>query len=45
MTALVIIGVLKRMAKKERKTIIFTIHQPSSEIYNSLDRIFLLKAG
>lgn len=44
-TALVIISLLKKMAKQEGKTVIFTIHQPSSEIYNALDRILLVRSG
>ena len=36
--------VLKKLSQKG-KTILFTIHQPSYLIYNSLDRLILLKKG
>ncbi|EAR83932.3 ABC transporter family protein (macronuclear) [Tetrahymena thermophila SB210] len=44
-TALLTVNLLKQLAKNENKTILFTIHQPSSDIYNSLDRILLLRNG
>ena len=43
-TANAIIGVLSKLAE-ERKTIVFTIHQPSYKIYSSLDRLILLNKG
>lgn len=43
-TSLVIIKYLKNMANSG-KTVICTIHQPSSEIFQYVDRIILLKDG
>lgn len=34
-----------KMAKEEKKIIVFTIHQPSSEIFNLLDKICILADG
>jgi len=39
-----VIKILKKLAS-ERKTIIFTIHQPSFKIYSSLDKLILLNKG
>ena len=39
-----VIKILKKLAN-ERKTIIFTIHQPSFKIYSSLDKLILLNKG
>jgi ABC-type multidrug transport system ATPase subunit len=36
---------LKDLAKDEKKNIMFTIHQPSAEIYDLFDRLLLLKNG
>lgn len=43
-TALNCISVLKHMAK-EGRTIISTIHQPSSQIYSTFDELLLLVEG
>lgn len=43
-TALQVIDLLKRLAVGGR-TIISTIHQPSSEIFNNFDRLMLLVQG
>ncbi|CAD8048393.1 unnamed protein product [Paramecium sonneborni] len=43
-TALQVIDLLKRLAKNGR-TIVSTIHQPSSEIFNNFDRLMLLVRG
>ena len=42
--AIKVLRVLKKLSQKG-KTILFTIHQPSYLIYNSLDRLILLKKG
>lgn len=39
-----VVSVLKSMATKG-KTIICTIHQPSSEVYSMFDKILLLASG
>lgn len=39
-----VVGVLKQMASKG-KTIVCTIHQPSSEVYYMFDRILLMASG
>lgn len=43
-TAAIILGMLSRIAK-QGKTVIFTIHQPSSRLFNMLDRLILLHRG
>ena len=40
-----IIKIFKRLAVKEGKTIIFTIHQPSFKMFCELDRLLLLDKG
>ena len=40
-----IIKIFKRLAVKEGKTIIFTIHQPSYKMFCELDRLLLLDRG
>ena len=40
-----VIKVFNRLAKKEGKTIVFTIHQPSYKIFTELDRLILLDKG
>ncbi|CAD8074233.1 unnamed protein product [Paramecium primaurelia] len=44
-TAFVIINLLKKLSVVSKRTIIFTIHQPSSDIYLLFDQIFLLAKG
>ncbi|KAM3141201.1 hypothetical protein pb186bvf_006586 [Paramecium bursaria] len=44
-TAFYIINQLKLLAKDQDRTIIFTIHQPSSDIFMMFDRIMLLVQG
>jgi len=44
-TALRIIEMLKKEAKENNMTIICTIHQPSSEIFNCFDNLLLLQDG
>lgn len=39
-----VLQVLKKMARKG-KTIIVTIHQPSSELYGMFDKILLMAEG
>jgi len=43
-TAFVLISNLKALANKG-KTVIFTIHQPSSDIFMMFDRLFILAQG
>jgi ABC-type multidrug transport system ATPase subunit len=40
-----LISNLNQLAKIEEKIIIFTIHQPSSEIFNELEKVFILADG
>ncbi|EWS74862.1 transporter family ABC domain protein (macronuclear) [Tetrahymena thermophila SB210] len=44
-TAYLLISLLKRYAQNKRKTVIFTIHTPSSDIWSIFDRIMLLVDG
>ena len=44
-TAFVIVDILKKIAKRQNRTILFTIHQPSTDIYDLLDRLILLHNG
>lgn len=45
LTAYIIVNYLKRLAKEHNKTVILTIHQPSSEIFFLLNRLILLAEG
>mmetsp|Transcript_14704 Transcript_14704/g.32159 ORF Transcript_14704/g.32159 Transcript_14704/m.32159 type:complete len:649 (-) Transcript_14704:1948-3894(-) len=40
-----IMSFISELTKKEKFIMIFTIHQPSTSVYNSFDRIMLLSAG
>ena len=42
LTSFVIIDYLKKLASEEGRTILMTIHQPSMDIYNKFNRIFLM---
>ena len=44
-TALKIIQMLKKEATEMHRTVICTIHQPSAEIFNEMDRLLLLQDG
>eukprot|EP01097_Dermamoeba_algensis_P003402 TRINITY_DN2377_c0_g1_i1.p1 TRINITY_DN2377_c0_g1~~TRINITY_DN2377_c0_g1_i1.p1 ORF type:complete len:634 (-),score=143.83 TRINITY_DN2377_c0_g1_i1:85-1986(-) len=44
-TALSVIEFLHKLATEEGKTVIFTIHQPSSQIYSLFDNLILLTEG
>ncbi|KAL4474979.1 hypothetical protein ABPG74_001675 [Tetrahymena malaccensis] len=44
-TAFSIIDLMRRYAQNKNKTVIFTIHQPSSDIWNMFDRILLMVEG
>ncbi|KAL4512210.1 hypothetical protein ABPG72_005212 [Tetrahymena utriculariae] len=40
-----LIGMLRKFAHEKKRTVVFTIHQPSSEIWNMFDRIMLMVNG
>ncbi|CAI4230341.1 unnamed protein product [Auanema sp. JU1783] len=40
-----VISVLKELARKKRMTILVTIHQPSSQIFELFDKVYLLTEG
>jgi ABC-type multidrug transport system ATPase subunit len=44
-TAYIIVKLLKDLTKKFKKTVVFTIHSPSSDIFNIFDRLLLLRQG
>ncbi|KRW98126.1 P-loop containing nucleoside triphosphate hydrolase [Pseudocohnilembus persalinus] len=44
-TAFLVINQLKQMAREHNRTIVFTIHQPSSDIWTLFDRYMLLVQG
>ncbi|CAD8121024.1 unnamed protein product [Paramecium sonneborni] len=44
-TAFVIINLLKKLAHSSDRTIVFTIHQPSADIYMLFDQVMLLVHG
>ncbi|KRW98125.1 P-loop containing nucleoside triphosphate hydrolase [Pseudocohnilembus persalinus] len=44
-TAFLVINQLKQMAREHNRTIVFTIHQPSSDIWTLFDRFMLLVRG
>ena len=44
-TAFTVVNVLKNLCQRKNKTVISTIHLPSSDIYNLFDRLILLIKG
>lgn len=44
-TAEQVIGVLRDLAQKQNRTVIATIHQPSSDIFADLDQLMLMARG
>lgn len=44
-TALSVIDSLKQLACKQNCTVVMTIHQPSTRLFNLLDRVLFLSAG
>ena len=42
LTSFIIVQYLQYLAKEKNKTIIMTIHQPNSDIFNLFDRLFLI---
>ena len=44
-TSEIVVNKLKDLARKYKKTIIYVIHQPSSDIFRKMDNLMLLYAG
>lgn len=44
-TAYSIIDLLRRIAKEKNRNVIFTIHQPSSDIWSMFDNVMLMVEG
>jgi ABC-type multidrug transport system ATPase subunit len=45
LTSFVVMKYLKKLAEYYRKTVVFTIHNPNSEIFDLFDRLILLSEG
>ena len=45
LTAAVIVNYLSRLAHEQGKTIIMTIHQPTTDIFHKIDRLVLMVQG
>ena len=45
LTSFIIVQYLSNFAKRRNKTVVMTIHQPNSDIYDLFDRLFLLVEG
>lgn len=45
LTSYVIIQYLQKLSKEENKTVIMTIHQPNSDIFELFDRVLLMAEG
>ena len=45
LTAFIICSYLQRLARKQKKTVLMTIHQPNSEIFALFDRLILMAEG
>lgn len=43
--ALSLVRILRRLANDERRTIICSIHQPSTPIFHTFDKLYLLSEG
>ncbi|KAK6018960.1 hypothetical protein OSTOST_15423, partial [Ostertagia ostertagi] len=43
--AIQVVNVLKNLAAKKSMTIVFTIHQPSSQVYELFDRVYMMTDG
>jgi ABC-type multidrug transport system ATPase subunit len=43
--AMSIVESMRKLAREENKTIICTIHQPSSEVFDKFDRLVLMAEG
>lgn len=42
LTSYVIVDYLSQLAHEQGKTVLMTIHQPNSDIFNKFDRLFLM---
>jgi len=45
LTSIVIVNHLSMLAKEKGRTIIMTIHQPSTEIFNKFDKLIIMAKG
>jgi len=44
-TAFSIVNLLRKFAHEKNKTVVFTIHQPSADIWNLFDKVMLMVEG
>ena len=44
-TAFTIVNLLRKFAHEKNKTVVFTIHQPSADIWNMFDNVMLMVEG
>lgn len=45
LTSFIIVSYMRRLARKANKTVVMTIHQPNSEIYELFDDLLLMVEG
>ena len=45
LTSFIIVDHLRRLAHKRGRTVLMTIHQPNSDIFNQFDRLILMAEG
>ena len=45
LTSYIIVSELKKLAHRQNKTVIMTIHQPNADIFSLFDKLLLLAEG